>query len=62
MEKNNKLNLEINKVSDNNQKIDKKVVDNVNKLREQARNFGHIRHSSYRLSPPLGDQLLFSRR
>jgi|GEM_PF-3700075 len=62
MEKDNKRKLELSEVAEKNKNVDQKIIQNINQLREQARNFGHVQQSSYRLTPPLGNQLLFARK
>jgi len=41
--------------------IDRKLIEESTKLQEEAKKFGHEIKSGYSLTPPLGDQLLFTR-
>ncbi|OGU11570.1 MAG: hypothetical protein A2X61_09275 [Ignavibacteria bacterium GWB2_35_12] len=61
MEKKSKKVLELTDVIINNNYIDKKVVEEVYKLREEAKKFGHEVKSGYNLTPPLGNQILLAR-
>ncbi len=54
--------FELNEIVKNNKYVDKKVIEEARKLRDEARKFGHEVKSGYNLTPPLGNQILLTKR